>query len=84
MKKIRYSQDVDAMPIEISVARARAERHRPVAYAEDEGKMILHSSSEELVLIEILDVKQFRSNLLASEFFISLYSDSAFSVSSAV
>ena len=62
MKKIRYSQDVDAMPIEISVARARAERHRPIAYAEDEGNMILHySSSGELVLIEILDVKQFMS-----------------------
>lgn len=51
MKKIRYSQDVEAMPIEIS--------DRPIAYAEDEGQMILHySSSGELVLIEILDVKQ--------------------------
>ncbi|WP_293145325.1 MULTISPECIES: DUF2283 domain-containing protein [unclassified Microcoleus] len=58
MKKIRYSQDVDAMLIEISVA-CGAERHRPIAYAEDEGQMILHySSSGELVLIEILDVKQ--------------------------
>lgn len=54
MKKIRYSQDVDAMPIEISDS--------PIAYAEDEGNMILHySSSGELVLIEILDVKQFIS-----------------------
>ena len=54
MKKIRYSQDVDAMLIEISDS--------PIAYAEDEGNMILHySSSGELVLIEILDVKQFMS-----------------------
>jgi uncharacterized protein YuzE len=54
MKKIRYSQDVDAMLIEISDS--------PIAYAEDEGNMILHySSSGELVLIEILDVKQFIS-----------------------
>ena len=54
MKKIRYSQDVDAMLIEISDI--------PIAYAEDEGNMILHySSSGELVLIEILDVKQFMS-----------------------
>ncbi|MEG3933193.1 MULTISPECIES: DUF2283 domain-containing protein [unclassified Microcoleus] len=54
MKKIRYSQDVDAMLIEISDC--------PIAYAEDEGNMILHySSSGELVLIEILNVKQFMS-----------------------
>lgn len=54
MKKIRYSPDVDAMLIEISDG--------PIAYAEDEGNMILHySSSGELVLIEILNVKQFMS-----------------------
>jgi Protein of unknown function (DUF2283) len=54
MKKIRYSQDVDAMLVELSA--------RPIAYAEDEGQMILHySSSGELILIEILDVKQFIS-----------------------
>lgn len=54
MKKIRYSQDVDAMLIEISDSS--------IAYAEDEGNMILHySSSGELVLIEILDVKRFIS-----------------------
>ena len=54
MKKIRYSPDVDAMLIEICDA--------PIAYAEDEGQIILHySSSGELVLIEILDVKQFMS-----------------------
>jgi len=61
MKKIKYSPDVDAMPSEISVA-CGAERHRPIAFAEDEGNMILHYSSRgELVLIEILDVKQFIS-----------------------
>ena len=54
MKKIRYSPDVDAMLIEISDDQ--------IAYAEDEGNMILHySSSGELVLIEILNVKQFMS-----------------------
>ncbi len=54
MKKIRYSPDVDAMLIEIC--------DRPIAYAEDEGQIIIHySSSGELVLIEILDVKQFIS-----------------------
>jgi hypothetical protein len=52
MKKIRYSKDVDAMLIELSDA--------PIAFAEEQGKMILHySAKEELVLIEILDVKEF-------------------------
>ncbi|MBE9119871.1 DUF2283 domain-containing protein [Tychonema sp. LEGE 07199] len=61
MKKIRYSPDVDAMLIEISDP-LRGLRQRPIAFAEDEGQMILHySSSGELVLIEILDVKQFIS-----------------------
>ncbi|MEG4996836.1 DUF2283 domain-containing protein [Microcoleus sp. B4-D4] len=61
MKKIRYSPDVDAMLIEISDP-LRGLRQRPIAYAEDEGQMILHySSSGELVLIEILEVKQFIS-----------------------
>lgn len=51
MKKIRYSPDVDAMLIEVS--------DLPIDYAEDEGNTILHySSSGELVLIEILDVKK--------------------------
>jgi len=55
MKKIRYSPDVDAMLIEICDI--------PIAYAEDEGQMILHySSSGELVLIEILEIKQFISS----------------------
>ncbi|HEY9703273.1 MAG TPA: DUF2283 domain-containing protein [Allocoleopsis sp.] len=52
MKKIRYSQDTDAMLIELSEGN--------IAYAEEEGQMILHYSNEgELVLIEILDVKDF-------------------------
>ncbi len=52
MKKMRYSKDVDAMLIELSDA--------PIAFAEEQGKMILHySANEELVLIEILDVKEF-------------------------
>ena len=52
MKKIRYSKDVDAMLIELS--------DKSIAYAEEEGQMILHYSNDnELVLIEILDVKFF-------------------------
>ncbi len=52
MKKIRYSKDTDAMLIELSDGN--------IAYAEVEGQMILHYSNEgELVLIEILDVKDF-------------------------
>ncbi|MEY3866143.1 MAG: hypothetical protein RLZZ338_34 [Cyanobacteriota bacterium] len=52
MKTMRYSKDVDAMLIELSDA--------PIAFAEEQGKMILHySANEELVLIEILDVKEF-------------------------
>jgi Protein of unknown function (DUF2283) len=52
MKKIRYSKDVDALLVELSDA--------PIAYAEDDGQVILHySDDEKLVLIEILDVTQF-------------------------
>jgi Protein of unknown function (DUF2283) len=36
MKKISYSKDVDALLIELS--------NEPIAYAEDEGKAILHYS----------------------------------------
>ncbi len=40
----------------------------PIAYAEDEGQMILHySSSGELVLIEILEIKQFISSDYVTE-----------------
>ncbi|UBF26963.1 DUF2283 domain-containing protein [Kovacikia minuta CCNUW1] len=52
MKKIRYSKDVDALLVEVSDAA--------IAYAEDEGSVILHySENENLVLIEILDVTKF-------------------------
>ena len=61
MNNIKYSPDVDARPLKISVA-CGVQRHRPIPFAEDEGNMILHySSSGELVLIEILDIKQFIS-----------------------
>lgn len=54
MKEISYSKDVDALLIELS--------NEPIAYAEDEGEVILHySSDEKLVLIEILDFRRFIS-----------------------
>jgi len=64
MKEISYSKDVDALLIKLS--------NEPIAYAEDEGEVILHySHDEKLVLIEILDFRRFMSketitNLLAS------------------
>ncbi len=52
MKKIHYSKDVDALLIELT--------EDAIAYAEDDGQLILHYSEEDrLVLIEILDVTQF-------------------------
>ncbi len=60
MKKVRYSKDVDALLIELSADA--------IAYAEDEGQVILHySNDEKLVLIEILDFKQFISEELIAE-----------------
>jgi len=60
MKKIRYSKDVDALLIELS--------DDAIAYAEDEGRVILHySNNEKLVLIEILDFKQFISEDIIAE-----------------
>jgi uncharacterized protein YuzE len=60
MKKIRYSKDVDALLIELS--------DDAIAYAEDEGPVILHySNNEKLVLIEILDFKQFMSEDMIAE-----------------
>ncbi|GAB4374843.1 MAG: DUF2283 domain-containing protein [Elainellaceae cyanobacterium] len=54
MKEISYSKDIDALLIELS--------NEPIAYAEDEGEVILHySSDEKLVLIEILDFRRFIS-----------------------
>jgi hypothetical protein len=55
MKKISYSKDMNALLIEIS--------HEPIAYAEDEGQVILHySRDDKLVLVEILDFRRFMSN----------------------
>ena len=55
MKKISYSQDVDALLIELS--------NEPIAYAEDEGQVILHySQNAKLVLVEILDFRRYMSN----------------------
>jgi hypothetical protein len=54
MKKISYSKDVDALLIEIS--------NKSIAYAEDEGQVILHNSQDDkLVLVEILDFRRFMS-----------------------
>ncbi|MEQ8383683.1 MAG: DUF2283 domain-containing protein [Coleofasciculus sp. A1-SPW-01] len=60
MKKIRYSKDVDALLIELS--------EDAIAYAEDEGRIILHYSlNDQLVLIEILDFKQSMSEEMIAE-----------------
>lgn len=60
MKKAKYSKDVDALLIELS--------DDDIAYAEDEGQVILHySNNEKLVLIEILDFKQFMSDDIIAE-----------------
>lgn len=54
MKKISYSKDVDVLLIELS--------DEPIAYAEDEGNMILHYSQEaKLVLVEIMDFRHLMS-----------------------
>ncbi|MFM7603501.1 MAG: DUF2283 domain-containing protein [Pseudanabaena sp.] len=54
MKKISYSKDVDALLIEIS--------NDAIAYAEDDGQVILHySPDDKLVLVEILDFRRFMS-----------------------
>jgi hypothetical protein len=60
MKRIRYSKDVTALLIELS--------DDAIAYAEDEGRVILHySNNDKLVLIEILDFKQFMSEDIIAE-----------------
>ena len=54
MKKISYSKDVDALLVELS--------EDPIAYAEEEGQVILHySQDEKLVLVEILDFRRLMS-----------------------
>ena len=48
MKKISYSQDLDALLIELS--------NEAIAYAEDQENVILHYSQDgKLILVEILD-----------------------------
>ena len=55
MKKISYSKDVDALLIELS--------NEPIAYAEDEGQVILHYSQDiKLVLVEVLDFRHLISD----------------------
>jgi uncharacterized protein YuzE len=59
-KRVKYSKDVDVLLIELS--------DDAIAYAEDEGRVILHySNNEKLVLIEILDFKQFMSGDIIAE-----------------
>ena len=54
MKKISYSKDVDALLIEPS--------NEPIAYAEEEGAVILHySQNNKLVVVEVLDFRRFMS-----------------------
>lgn len=54
-QRVRYSQDVDVLMIELS--------DEGIAYAEDEGRVILHySDRERLVLIEIIDFQQLMSD----------------------
>jgi len=54
MKKISYSKDVDALLVELS--------NDAIAYAEDDGNVILHYSQEDkLVLVEILDFRRLMS-----------------------
>lgn len=55
MKQVSYSKDVDALLIELS--------NEPIAYAEDEGQVILlYSQDAKLALVEILDFRRFMSN----------------------
>lgn len=55
MQKIQYSPDVDALLIQVA--------EDLIAYAEDDGQMILHYSDEDkLILVEILEVQKFLSS----------------------
>lgn len=52
MTRIRYSQDSDALLIELS--------SKPIDYAEESGPLIVHFTKEgEPVLLEILDARDF-------------------------
>ncbi|MEB3119926.1 MAG: DUF2283 domain-containing protein, partial [Snowella sp.] len=60
MKKISYSKDVDALLIELS--------NEAIAYAENEGDVILHySQDDKLILVEILDFRRLVSTETMSE-----------------
>ncbi len=60
MKKIKYSKDVDTLLIELS--------DKPISYAEEDGQVILHYSDDDmLVLIEVLDFRQFISEDTTAE-----------------
>ncbi|HLO48501.1 MAG TPA: DUF2283 domain-containing protein [Kamptonema sp.] len=64
MKKFRYSKDVDVFLIELS--------NEPIAYAEEEGQVILHySQNDKLVLVEILDFRLLISEEIVTEFLAS-------------
>jgi uncharacterized protein YuzE len=55
MKKISYSIDVDALLIELEEGA--------IAYAEDEGNVILHySKDDQLLLVEVLDFRRLMSD----------------------
>jgi hypothetical protein len=60
MNKISYSNDVDALLIELS--------NEAIAYAENEGDVILHySQNDKLILVEILDFRRLVSTETISE-----------------
>ena len=60
MKKINYDKDVDALLIELS--------NEAIAYAENEGDVILHySQDDKLILVEILDFRRLVSTETISE-----------------
>jgi uncharacterized protein YuzE len=60
MKKISYDKDIDALLIELS--------NEAIAYAENEGDVILHYSQDgKLILVEILDFRRLVSTETISE-----------------
>lgn len=61
MRKIKYSKDVDALLVELS--------DKPTDYAEEEGRVIVHFSTDgEPVLLEIFNAKEFLLNSFSSIF----------------
>jgi hypothetical protein len=64
MKKISYSKDVDALLIELS--------NEAIAYAEDDGSVILHySQDDKLVLVEVIDFRRLLSEETVTELLVS-------------